>query len=161
MAYQYRIYCTIHGYQYEWSDTLVTECPIEPSDPINSDATCIVNQLRVAGQVAPNIFSVSFSQPMRIGDIYFDSNIMGNLSRIGIFSYCDSGVTSYTVEIYDKTNLQSLGSGTYSNTDDYALNFINISEPASPQIMLEVFVSVTSTILNKNAYVSRIILYTY
>jgi hypothetical protein len=162
MSFQYRILCTIHSYQYEWADTEPTTCPIDPEDPINSDATCIVNQLRPAGQFAPNITSVSLSQPIRVGDIYFDSINMGTLSRIGIFSYCDVGVTSYTIEIYDNTNLQSLGSATFSNTNDYTLNIIdNINVSDTAPVMIEIFVSVNSTISGKNAYISRMILYTY
>ena len=162
MAFQYRLYCTIHGYQYVWSDTLVTECPVNPADPINQDATCIVNQLRPAIQFAPTTTSANLSQPIRMGDIYYDMATMGTLSRIGIFSYCEKGVTSYSVEVYDKTNLKSLGKKSFSNKDDYVLNYIdNITQIDAPFAMLEIFVNVSATISKKKAYVSRVILYTY
>ena len=163
MSARYRILCSVHGYQSIWSDTLVTECPINPADYVNQDMTCIDGMLRVGAQISPTTSTISIPHLTRIGSIFFDINSMGgSLQRVGIFSYCDVGVTSYTIEIYDKTNLVSLGSITLSNTNDYEINYINnITDLVTSPVMIEVNASVNSTIANKNAYISRVILFVF
>jgi hypothetical protein len=161
MSFQYRILCSIHGYQYKWSDDIVSKCPINSSDIINSDFTCIVNQISFSRQITPLITQTSLPN-LKIGNFYYDVNNMRVLSRIGFLSYCDVGVTSYTIEVYDRTNLRSLGKSTFSNTDDYKMNYIDIIwDQLTINALIEFFISVNSTILNKNVYVSKIVLYTY
>jgi hypothetical protein len=159
MTSEYRIYCSIHQYQTKWSDTLVTTCPINPEDPINQDATCIINQLRPVSQISPTIKNINLPNPIRIGDAYYDINSMGTLSRIGFLSYCDVDVTSFTIEVYDKTNLKSLGIAEFSNTDEQ-INYIDNIVTELNTTQLEFFVKVNSPKKN-NAYISLIILYAY
>lgn len=162
MSYRYKILCTIHGYQEIWSDTLPTTCPINAADPVNQDMTYIDGMLRPGTQISPTLNTISFSQFTRVGSAFFDTNSMGVLKRIGLYSYCDEGVTSYTVEVYDRTNLTALATATFSNTNDYALNYVeNVTELSSTPVIIEIFISVNTTIANKNAYVSRIILFCY
>ena len=37
MSYRWKLYCQVHQMQYIWSDTAPTQCPINSSDPVNSD----------------------------------------------------------------------------------------------------------------------------
>lgn len=162
MSTRYQIFCSVHGMQGMWSDTLVTTCPIDPNDVINQDMTFIDGQLRICAQISPTTNTVNTSYLSRIGSIYFDIASMGSLKRVGLFSYCDVGVTSYTVEIYDRTNLKSLGSITLSNTNDYAIQYINnITELVTSPAMIEVYASIVSPTENKNAYISRVILFSF
>jgi hypothetical protein len=161
MSQQYRILCLVHGYQYVWSDTLVTTCPVDPADELNSDATCIVAQLRPVFQLSPNVSSVTSSYLMRICATYLDEN-MGVLMRVGILSYAEEGVNSYTVEIYDKANFRTIGSSTFTNKDDYSLNKISVNYDPTvgvPLSNLEINVSVDSSIFGKCVKISKIIFY--
>lgn len=162
MASQYRILCEVHSYQYVWSDELVTTCPIDPADPINADATCITGQLRPAIQLTPIIPKNLSNYLMRVASIMFDVGTNGTLKQVAFFSYGEPGITSYTIEVYDHTNLQSLGTGTFTNTEDYVLNKINISnEMAISPAQVEINLSINSSISGKKVYISQIIFYTF
>lgn len=162
MASEYRILCNVHGYQYVWSDELVTTCPIDSADPINADATCITGQLRPSIQITPTIPKITSSYLMRAASVVYDASNFGALKQVGIFAYADKGATSYTVEVYDRTNLQVLGTGTFTNTSDYTLHKLNIvNDVASSPASLEINASVNSTISGKRIYISQIIFYTF
>lgn len=157
---QYRILCEVHGYQYVWSDTLVTTCPIDAADPINDDATCIVGQLRPVIEITPTIPKITSSYLSRAVSIIYDAATHGPLRQVGIFSYADRGATSYTLEIYDRTSLKSLGKSTFTNTDDFALHKLTIEEDIEiTPATLEINASVNSSISGKKLNVSQIIFY--
>jgi hypothetical protein len=161
MADKYQILCNIHGLQYTWSDTLVTTCPINASDPINQDATCIVASARICSQLTPVISSTTSLSYIPIMTCVYSPATFGNLRLIRVLSKCASA-TSYSLTIFDKTNSIVLATATFTNTDDYVLNDMGSFEPLTNEpTILEIRLKVDGGPVGSIAYISEILFYSY
>ena len=161
MSDQYQILCNIHGYQYVWSDSLVTTCPVNASDSVNQEATCIIACARICSQISPNINSTSSTSYIAVLTCLFSPKSSGTLKLCKILSDSDANVTSYTVVLYDRTNSAVIASSTFTNSSGYELNDLGEfqNEASSEPTMLELRVKVDGG--NGQAFISDVIFYSY
>jgi hypothetical protein len=161
MADEYQILCSIHGLQYVWSDTLVTTCPVNASDPINADATCIVASARICSQLTPVISSTTSLSYIPVMTCVFSPASFGNLKLVRVLSKCISA-SSYSITVFDKTNSTVLSTSTFTNSDDYILNDLGSFEPVTTDpTIIEIRLKVDGGPIGSTAYISQILFYSY
>lgn len=158
----YRIVCSIHGPQSVWSDSPVTQCPINANDYVNPDLTSIETMARICSQLTPNTSSTSSTSYVTVLSCLYSPKSFGTLHRIRILSDSDSGATSYSVSVYDATNTIQLAAGTFTNNSGYAVNDLGdvagvVTEPTQIDIRLKV----DGGTLGSQAYISQILFYSY
>ena len=159
MSYRWRLWCTIHGWVYGWDDNPITQCPIENSDPVDTNKTFQVGEEKGTVELTPTTYRIRSKNYQRVTSMVYDSETKGPLHRATVLSFMDSNLTSYSVEIYDKTNEVSLVETTFSNTGDFSENFIDIiPNPPEGKVVLEINMKVNG-VKNKYAYISQIVLY--
>jgi hypothetical protein len=124
MSNKYRIKCTVHDWQYVWSDTEVTTCPVEESDQILPDSVAIIEKEVPVISLIPLLKKVNNVNYTRIASIIYDSNVYGILRRVRILTSADAGITSYDVEVYSKNTYTSLVTGNFSSSEDLAIHYI-------------------------------------
>ena len=160
MSYKWRILCTVHGWVYGWADTPITICPIEASDLVDLSTTVQVGREIETFVLTPTVFQIKNSNYNRVSSVVYNSDINGTLSRVKVMSYMDSGLTSYNVEVYDRTNNVSLVNATFTNTGDISEQNVGlIATPPDGKVTIEINVKCTGA-SNKYANISQIIFYT-
>lgn len=158
----YQIVCSIHGPQQVWSDTLVTQCPVNANDYVNPDLTSIETMARICSQLTPNISSTSSTSYVTVLSCLYSPKSFGTLHRIRVLSDSDSGATSYSISVYDVTNTIELASGTFSNHSGYVVNDLgNVGSVISEPTQINIRLKVDGGTLGSQAYISQILFYSY
>lgn len=79
-----------------------------------------------------------FAQPYYqiIGKLSFKGTDVWDLTNIEVSTWMDTGVTSYSIKIYDPTNVQIISENTFTNTDPSAIQQITPINnlPTSPTL---------------------------
>ena len=159
MSYKWRLWCDVHDWVYEWSDTPITQCPIENSDPVDTSKTFQVGEERIVIEISPNLDRVRSNYYNRVVSVIYDSEKFGPLHQVKVMSYMEYGLTSYDVEVYDKTNETSLIETNFNNTEDVTENNLGIiSNPPEGRVILEINLKKVGS-LSKYAYIQNIIFY--
>ena len=121
MSKKWRYLCTVHGWQYTWSDNQPTECSIESSDPLDPDQFYIIGKEIPVMTITPRNETISSSNFKRMVSIIYDADCSGPLHRVKLLGAMDNQNTSYEIEIYDRDTHTSLLSTSFSNTGDVQL----------------------------------------
>jgi len=160
MSYKWRLWCTVHGWVYDWADIPITQCPTENSDSVDTTKTFKVGEEYAVVTIVPTEVKIKNGSYERVASIIYDPTNRGLLHRVKIMSYMDSGTTSYDVEIYDRTNNTSLIEANFTNIEDFdEQNLGIIQSPPEEKFYMEVNIKRTGT-GKKYAHISQIILYT-
>lgn len=103
---------------------------------------------------------ISTTSYIRVGTfIYPGSNHMTNISKITGIGYMESGVTNYSIRIYDKTNNLTIVENTFTNINEDILNLGLISNIPTEESVIEISVKKTGGNGNNKAYVDNITIY--
>ena len=160
MTTKYRIYCTESGdvgWKYVWANSPPTECPNNVAHTVNSGSISEVSKETIFFRVQ-KLDSTNNTSYTRLATVLFDgSNHV--LRRVKALSYCDSGVTSYDIQIYDATNTTELISNNFTNSS-FQINDLGIvSSSPTTEIVLEVYAKKTGGNTSKYTYIDEIIFY--
>ena len=160
MSYKWRLWCDVHEWVYDWSDTPITQCPIENSDTVDTTKTFKVGEENVVLNMSPIIIETESSNYERVCCVTYDSNMLGKLYRVKVMSYMDKNVDDYEVEVYDQTNEISLCSAQFTNTGDYQEKDVGlITSP--PEGKIHININMRRNGKNKKyAHISGITFYT-
>lgn len=91
--------------------------------------------------------------------IYQGTDVFGTVSRISAIAYMDSGVTSYTIKIYDKTNNATIVETTFTNTEEDIVHLTPIQNVPTSEAVFELLVKKTGGKGNENAYIDSVTVY--
>ena len=161
MSYKWRIRCTVHGWQYGWADTPITECPVESSDPLVAGMVYRVGQEVPVIGVIPKTTQISSTNYERIASISYDSEHWGELCRVKVMSSMDRGATSYDVEVYNRDDHTSVIESNFTNTGDVASSDLgHITTPPSGKVNLEINAKRNGGKGDKKVSIEYITLYT-
>lgn len=160
MSCKYRIYCNVHGWQYTWAETPMTECPIESSDSVIANTLCCVGKEVQAFEITPYRTKMNVKEFGRAASAMFDPEIHGELRRVKILSRMEEGMTSYEVEVFDRTNHTSLVTNTFTNDVDMELKDIGlISTPPLGKVNLEINVKRNGGSSSHKTRIGQIVFY--
>ena len=141
MSIKWKIYCNEPGdigWQYEWSDVQITQCPNNPAHSVNPNSVAEVSR-----EIEKIRFSPTFSKTtkgysfIRLGIFKYDPEIFGNRIRAKFYGEID-GTGSFDIELFDVTNNVSLTMDNFTNeiTDELQeCSPIDSSLPNSPAII--------------------------
>jgi len=91
---------------------------------------------------------------------YDGSNNVGTINYIEIIAYMDSGITSYSARVYDKTNNQVIAEATgLTNTVEAINDLGTISNVPTDQAIFELQMKRVGGSGNKNVYIESISIY--
>ncbi len=158
MSKLYKIYCNVHKWQQEWSDTEITQCPINAGDSVITESVTLLREEEPIFNIVP--FSTSTNNTDNTLLSTFVCKCDGNMRRVKVRSYITETGGLYTLTFYDKTNRVKLATGQFSNTDDNNLVDLGvISTPPEGTVTLELHVKKDSGSDGALVYVWDIVVY--
>ncbi len=165
MSKKWRVYCTEpgdEGYKYVWSDTVITECPNDSGHSVNTDITTLVGSEKPLIRISPYTTKVRGSNYTEVATCHFDPDeYPGELRRVNVLSYIDSGATSYDVEVFDRDNNIQLVETNFTNkSEEVEQQFTGIiSSPPSSKTVLEINIRKIGGNNKQYVHLSEIIFY--
>ena len=165
MSKRWRIYCTEpgdEGWQYVWSDTVITECPNDSGHSVNTNITTLVGEEKPLIRILPHTTKVRGSNYTEVATCHFDPDeYSGELRRVKVLSYLDNGATSYDIEVFDRDNNIQLVENNFTNISEEVQQQTTglISSPPSSKTVLEINIKKTGGNNSKYARISEIIFY--
>ena len=114
MSTYYRIYCnTEDGWQYAWSDTPLTVCPIDAGHTVNNLSVQDIMKKTLL-TIIQNTTTTKLKKFVRLIRFQYKTDY-GNLHSVELLGYLSSA-GSATIEFFDTTNNVLLLTASYSNT---------------------------------------------
>jgi len=160
MSQKWRTFCQVHGWQYEWTDTEPTECPIDPNDVLDVDLTTIVSKEVPVFTFLPQK-TIKSSNFERVLSFEYDEEYHGPINRVKVISRSDNGVNDYDIEVYNSDSYEVVSSDSFfSPSYDLKSNETSsISNPPQGKHKFEINAKRTSTNKNKNLHIEQIIVF--
>lgn len=93
----------------------------------------------------------------RVGVLSYEG--LNDVVKLSLVGYIDSGITNYSVRLFDNTNNAVLGVGTFSNTVEQIIELSSFSNIPSGQAALEVQVKVSGGSATDYLYINSIEIY--
>lgn len=160
MSLKYRLWCNVHGWVYDWADTPISLCPIENADSVDTAKVFQVGIEAPVLRIVPNLQKSNSTNYARVAAITYDPTILGTLSRVKILSSMDNGMTSYDVEVYNRTTFTSVITANFTNAGDLADNDIGlITTPPETKTIFEINVKRNGGNKKKYINVEQIVFY--
>lgn len=157
MSFYYRIFCiTEDTWIYHWDNTSPTECPNNSEHQV-SGTQLIKSEALVSSYNSINrsISSTTFS---RILLFSYKTSISGTIRRIVILAHSDVGVDSFTIQVFDKTNVNALIETTSTNKIEIEpVDLGAIEFPPDNDVIIEILIKVNSG--TGNVYITDISIY--
>lgn len=91
--------------------------------------------------------------------VYEGSNISGELKKIVAFGYKDSGVTNFSIKIYDKTNNLIIAENTFTDSSENFLDITPLSNIPTTRSLIEILIKKTGGTISDYAHIENISLY--
>nr|QBK85692.1 MAG: hypothetical protein LCMAC101_02870 [Marseillevirus LCMAC101] len=113
-------------------------------------------------RIVPHTNKIRGNNYTKVADCSFDLNdYSGELRRVKVLSYLDSGATSYDIEVFDRDNNVQLVETNFTNTSGEVQEQATgvISSPPSSKTVLEVNVKKTGGNGSHYARISEIVFY--
>ena len=138
MSYKWRLWCETHGWVYRWADIPITLCPINNSDVVDTEKTFQVGSEVETVVLTPITLKTKGSGYTKMASVVYDSATRGHLHRVKVVSNMEIGLTSYNVEVYDRTNNVSLINAEFTNISDGEQNVGLLSSPPDGKVTIEI-----------------------
>jgi hypothetical protein len=112
------------------------------------------------GLVTPRNNEFSQKDYKRIGTfIYSGTNTSPEITRISAVSYQDSGITNYSIRIYDDKTHNTIASGTFTNETEDICVLENITNLSNTESVLEIQVKKTGGNGNMKVHIDSVTFY--
>ena len=112
------------------------------------------------GTILPRSNNYNNTSFQRIGTFVFQGTNHQSLTKICGVSYMDSGVTDYTIRVFDIINSLEIASGTFSNTSESIVHLGTISNLPTVSAIFEAQIKKTGGTGNQKVYIDSITFYT-
>lgn len=163
MSIKWRIYCiTESGWQEQWSDTSLTECPNDAGHTIN---TASIQELEKSKEllripISNSLRGVSTTDYQRVTKFQFNPTLYDTLRVVKIIAYKDGNATSFDVQLYDATNQNELCIGNFTTTVEETVSSLgSVSNLPTEECVLEVNIKRNGGTQRSTIYIDEIVLY--
>ena len=104
-----------------------------------------------------NISNTSYSRVDTF--VYEGSDTIGTIKKISGIGYMDSGVTNFSIKLYDKTNGLIIAESSFTDTTESILSITPINNVPTGQALIEILVKKTGGNGNQKAYCETVTIY--
>lgn len=165
MSTKWRIYCTdisheSDNWQYLWSDTIPTVCPIDAEHTINENSITDITSEKLVAQILSNDIKENTTYFKKIGLYFYETINIGKIRRVKIIGVNSKSSGYFNIELYDVTNVTSLlTSANISNsTDENFITDLGVIENApTTDFLLEI--NLKSNSVSNKIRISKILIF--
>ena len=127
---------------------------------VSAHTPVVITPYTILGTITPRNTEFNNTSYIRIGSFtYPGTNYSDSITKISSIAYKDSGVTNYSIRVYDSKNDAEIASGTFSNTLEEVCDLTNISNLPSGVGKFEVHIKKTGGQGNKKVHIDSITFY--
>lgn len=128
---------------------------------VSSHTPTISPQYTPIGTIVPRNTEFSNSSYMRIGTfVYPGTKHVDDITKVSAISYKDSGVTSYSIRIFDNTNSTNICSGTFTNNTESVTSLTTMSNMPAENAIFEAHIKTIGGTGNQKMHIDSITFYT-
>lgn len=164
MSIRYRVYCkTDQRFEYVWTDTLPTECPVDPAHDINVDSIESYEEEHEVYPISCARYKTKNKSYTRILTFHYDEHTMGIIRRFEYMSYMDkknedddNNPPSYWIEVYDQTTSTSLMETEFTNTSVDAVKTQALDTPLIHDHLISINLRRDNSTSSRNVYLESV-----
>lgn len=141
MSIYWRIFCvTDNQWEFEWSDTALTECPVNNLHSVILSSNQDIGQEKIVSTYSTPVSIITPGFFKRICSISYNTSDFGSLRRIKMIAKKSEQATSFDINIVDFTNnIILLTVSNLTNEDDNInIDLGVITSPPNGQVILEI-----------------------
>jgi hypothetical protein len=163
MSTKWRIYCdTEAGWQEQWSDTSLTECPNDAGHSVNTNSVQEIEKsievLRIP--ISYNIRSATTTQYQRVTKFQYNPKIHNVFRSAKAIAYKDGNMTSFDVQMFDATNQLEICSVNLTNTVEETVSSLGpISNIPTSESIFEINIKRNGGNNSSTIYIDELVLY--